>query len=146
MAELLTQAPLPPRSPLEPPVFFASVHKPYAEQACGECHVVAESHALAVLDQTLCLRCHGAQVLRERWDHGPLNFGLCRICHEPHLSRFPHLQSQEQPGLCTHCHDSTSLMTDIEDHRGAEEQRCTDCHDPHRSGVYVADAPLEAEP
>ncbi len=137
--------PIPAESPTIPPS-YRSAHEPYVRRECDQCHLVEQSQTPVALDQTLCLRCHGARVLSEGWDHGPLNFGLCRVCHNPHMSPHLHLQNQAQPDLCFHCHTDSTLMTGIDAHVGEEEQRCTACHDPHRMGVYVTAAVEEEAP
>lgn len=135
--ELLGRAGPVVRPPIEVEPFFASVHQPYADRACGQCHSSQHGNMLEEMDQTMCLRCHGVRLIREGWDHGPINFGICTDCHEPHASQFEHLQTQAQPELCVQCHDSPSLMVEIEEHRlSATGHRCTDCHDPHIRTVY----------
>lgn len=117
-----------PDPPLRATRFFASVHAPYAESRCTECHTLDQMATPLPLDQALCLRCHADAV---RWDHGPVALGLCQLCHDPHLAEQPHLARMPQPALCTGCHRAATLMTDIPEHRGREESLCTDCHDPH---------------
>jgi len=142
-AQLTTGQPPPWRTDLEAPLFYASVHEPFQEGDCGTCHAPRPALISPPPDQTMCLSCHGQQVVAERWDHGPLRMGLCSLCHEPHLSTLPHLERLPQPEQCTLCHSEPDLMTRVPNHRGPEEQRCTDCHDPHRRGILVA---LEAQP
>lgn len=122
-------------TPLEAPDLPASVHPPYAHRQCDTCHRSEQGQEAYRPSEGLCLRCHGERLQREQWDHGPLNFGHCLICHVPHYSQLPHLENQPQPELCTRCHSAEDLMSSLPLHRGVESQRCTDCHDPHRGGL-----------
>jgi predicted CXXCH cytochrome family protein len=127
----------PPRrqgiSPFESVEYFLSVHAPYEEGVCGECHEI-EAHAQTVLpDHVQCLRCHGEQAVSERWDHGPAALGVCTTCHDPHVSQFPHLEVAPQPALCTSCHATAEVFA-LPAHVGRETARCSECHDPHRLG------------
>jgi predicted CXXCH cytochrome family protein len=135
---LLPPVPSAGQAPFAAPQYFASVHQPYADRRCEQCHALDEMGLPVLPDQIGCLRCHGEEALREGWDHGPAAFGVCRACHDPHLSIHTHLTIEAQPALCTACHSSVSLMTAVSAHLGQETKRCTDCHDPHRRGLLVA--------
>jgi predicted CXXCH cytochrome family protein len=133
VAELMVQGQPGVSGPVDPQIQWASVHAPYAEERCDACHEGLLTDVIAATDQSRCLGCHGETALTERWDHGPVAAGQCRICHEAHVSIHPNLQSQAQPALCVMCHDAPDLMTAIPAHLGQADLSCTACHDPHRS-------------
>ncbi|MBN1475534.1 hypothetical protein JXA47_02155 [Candidatus Sumerlaeota bacterium] len=119
-------------SVIEREIHWTSVHRPYAQGACDACHRGEITEAVAALSDGQCLSCHSTEMLSGGWDHAPAALGLCSLCHVAHVSMHPALQSQAQPELCISCHADPTLMTSIEVHRGAGNQRCTACHDPHR--------------
>jgi predicted CXXCH cytochrome family protein len=117
--------------PFEDLVYYRSIHQPYRERLCGECHDISEAGRPVLPDHVQCLRCHGEEFAAERWDHGPAAIAVCGVCHDPHASPGFALEVAPQPQLCTQCHADPNLMA-LPAHAGHEPQRCTDCHDPHR--------------
>lgn len=118
--------------PFEREEHFLSVHRPYAEGVCGECHDLSQQAQTLLTDQVQCLRCHGDQAVAEAWDHGPAALGECSVCHDAHVSAQTHLQRIPQPALCAMCHVEPDLMARVPAHLAAADTRCTACHDPHR--------------
>jgi len=120
-----------PDRPIPPPI--VSVHKPYAENQCQQCHDMSKRFVPMAVDPTLCDKCHKEQRIREGWDHGPVNLGTCIPCHSrpPHDSIWPHLLAKPVPDLCLDCHleDVTRVAAY---HLVPELPQCTLCHDAHR--------------
>lgn len=137
VAGLMTEPSATGDSPLDVSLNWASVHPPYMDQQCNLCHSSELTEVLVATDQSLCLRCHGDEVIEQNWDHGPAEMGQCRICHEAHVSVYPNLQVAEQPLLCVSCHAEPTLMERIDAHQGHANRACTSCHDPHRRSVTV---------
>jgi len=104
-------------------------HGPYAAKQCEACHQRPTNALVAPIDE-LCFRCHEFRSDKQ-WVHGPLASGGCRVCHEPHSSRYPYLLVAETELFCFQCHDEKAVRAG-EAHQGATE-KCTTCHDAHMS-------------
>ncbi|MCL5270033.1 MAG: hypothetical protein M1457_05670 [bacterium] len=115
--------------PTPPPI--VSVHKPFAERQCTECHQISRGMEPLANDERLCDKCHGEQRRRQGWNHGPINLGTCIPCHRAHDSAYPHLLDRPIPQLCLFCHVG-ALENMPAYHQVAELNDCTKCHDPHR--------------
>jgi len=107
------------------PTAFA--HGPYAAKMCEGCHQRVTNALVAPIDE-LCFRCHAFRS-DGQWVHGPLASGGCRVCHDPHSSRYRFLLVSEPERFCFHCHDEKAVAA-AEAHRGAT-RTCTACHDAH---------------
>ena len=111
----------------------SSRHKPVRE--CNKCHAgktgLGRRQTIEPVP-LLCYSCHTNYNEQVGTMHGPVIVGDCTFCHNPHQSRFIHLQRNKQPDLCYRCHkqDNIKLITGHEDKL---ESICTDCHDPHIS-------------
>jgi predicted CXXCH cytochrome family protein len=118
-------------------------HPPFAERMCDNCHRLPEKtggapmgFALLREREELCQMCHD-EMSRESlaetytWVHGPVQYGACVKCHQPHESPNPYmLRANPVRKLCFRCHDeSRVLQGDI--HGEIGEMDCTECHDPH---------------
>lgn len=104
-------------------------HAPYAAKMCDACHVPF-TNALVVPISELCYRCHEMK-LNKKWVHGPIASGGCRVCHDPHSSRYKFLLVSESESFCFYCHDEKAIMKN-EAHKG-NVMKCTSCHDAHMS-------------
>jgi len=123
------------------------VHGPVAAGACTACHAPkpdvkhpakpkqSESDFdFTAAGSALCYTCH------ERKDtqpviHGPIQWGQCSFCHDPHQSANPYrLKERPISKLCFKCHkdDKTS---EKEVHGPVAFGECTSCHDPHQGQV-----------
>jgi len=121
-----------PVQPVSVPEAIVSVHKPFAENKCKECHDPRMGFdTLPLTDARLCDKCHLEQRQKNGWDHGPINLGTCVPCHVPHRSTNPHLLSQPVPDLCLECH-SEDLQRREDYHDVPDVYDCLSCHDPHR--------------
>jgi len=120
------------KTPLEVRTVVLSVHKPVAENQCGECHDPSMGFdTMPAHDARLCDKCHQKQREEEGWSHGPINLGTCIPCHVPHKSTHLHLLSKSIPELCLQCHEE-DLERPEEYHDVPNVNQCVACHDPHR--------------
>ncbi len=109
----------------------ASRHE--AGNDCQQCHLEQggwDEKRLAEPLPDLCYSCHTDYGNAGGFLHGPIAAGECVFCHDPHRTKYVHLQKAPQPKLCYQCH----LQEDIEsiaDHQDEQHQICTECHDPH---------------
>jgi predicted CXXCH cytochrome family protein len=126
--ESLAAARTPVPKPQAPPI--VSIHKPVAEKKCLECHDTSAGLQPFARNEALCDKCHLEERIREGWDHGPINLGLCVPCHRAHESPYPYLLEQPVPQLCLICH-----VEDMDRKESYHEvsfvNDCTACHDPH---------------
>jgi predicted CXXCH cytochrome family protein len=116
-----------------------SVHQPYADKLCRDCHDFESASGLVLPPEKLCLSCHvdfvtGVHV------HGPVAVGDCMACHLPHDSRFASLLKNERSRVCSTCHREERLAASMHNEVMARQMTCVDCHDPHDSdAVYFLD-------
>lgn len=108
----------------------ASVHKPYGEKLCNDCHDQTQPNGLIRPNRELCGVCHkdfiqGAQV------HGPVAVGECQACHLPHTSAHPSLLKASRDEICAVCHQESRLAAGMHDKVTEKTMACVDCHDPH---------------
>ena len=109
----------------------ASRHE--AGKGCEQCHLGQggwDRKRLAEPLPDLCYSCHTDYSVASGYLHGPIAAADCVFCHNPHQSRYVHLQKEPQPKLCYQCH----LQEDIASIAGHQDTRydiCTECHDPH---------------
>ncbi len=106
-----------------------TAHTPYVEQTCAECH--GNSFDMEAVSSDVCLNCHEGAREQFRNMHGPVAFGACMWCHVPHESAFPALLKGEPRIVCTQCHDSKVLRTDVVSEHGESSVSCLACHYGH---------------
>lgn len=119
----------PPDPPAAPGTKFASMHPPFLQRKCGECHD-AEARMTPrkdLLDS--CKVCHQRHFTPEV-GHSPVTQQQCLQCHDPHRSIQPALLKSAIYDLCLQCHDEPALLSP-ESHSGPDVEKCTACHDPH---------------
>lgn len=116
----------------EAPKATGSVHSPYAEKLCNDCHDADKKMEGGLLKpkNELCFMCH-PDILKRPWSHGPAAVGDCLACHLPHEANFPSLLVKERTTLCDKCHLEERLATAMHNKVKAEGITCVDCHDPH---------------
>ena len=120
------------------------VHGPVALGKCEACHTprAGVTHPAKTPGQSesdfefkaagkeLCYTCH------ERKDtqpvvHGPIQWGLCSFCHDPHQSPNPfRLKEKPVAALCLKCHKNDNMIHK-EVHGPVALGECTACHNPH---------------
>lgn len=121
------------------------VHGPVAAGACVQCHAPRPGvrhpskpkpddgdFEFAAAGADLCYTCH------ERKNampvvHGPIQWGQCSFCHDPHQSPYPYRLKEPLPiaNLCYKCHQKDKT-TEKEVHGPVAQGECTSCHDPHQ--------------
>lgn len=106
-----------------------SLHKPYAEEQCNECH--ADQLKITNRDSEMCLKCHQDEPSKFPKMHGPVAAGACLWCHSPHESAQAHLMRKPARDVCMQCHDRTMLSLDRVPAHGDEKISCIDCHSGH---------------
>lgn len=114
-----------------PAELVVSIHAPYGNRQCQECHSARFSHALRAPRDQLCQGCHPKTVAEAPYVHSPVRNGECLVCHHPHTTESPHLLVKKAAEMCLQCHDADLLST-VEGHQNAARAECTTCHDPHR--------------
>lgn len=107
-----------------------SVHLPYQEKQCNDCHDKSKEGGLVAPPEKLCFICH-EYIIKGAYTHGPAGVGDCLDCHQPHDSSLPHLLSKENGKLCLHCHQEARISPKIHDKSAELKIPCYGCHDPH---------------
>jgi predicted CXXCH cytochrome family protein len=98
----------------------ASVHRPYDEKKCDDCHDKSKEDGLVRPKKQLCAMCH-PKYIQGLWVHGPTAVGDCLACHLPHNSSYVKLLKHDVATICSACHREDRLAEQMHD-RG---------HDPH---------------
>ncbi len=119
-----------------------SVHLPFRDRLCTECHSRSTSFDVAIAADT-CRKCHGEYyaLKADDWVHGPVALGKCSMCHVSHTSKYKGLLAKPQRDQCFFCHDAGRTLAATY-HSQAETKSCSTCHDPHSAGnpLLLADA------
>jgi predicted CXXCH cytochrome family protein len=108
----------------------ASVHGPYAEKECDQCHATRYSNRLKAEKEELCWTCHDREDFAGEVVHGPFAAGFCVGCHKPHRSEHEYLLVSDRADLCVECHEQYDMAA-IPEHSSGEDRLCQSCHDPH---------------
>lgn len=133
------------------------VHGPVGTFACVYCHTLSgdPKYATPRRDESLCGECHVEtlkQIRGMKLRHGPIDVGMCEICHDPHGSDHPYMMRKPVNELCLSCHEDVakgihvvrttrneshplSGKPDLNPKRQGGELSCVSCHNPH-GGVY----------
>lgn len=115
-----------------------SVHAPYAEKRCNDCHRADkgsggggdEEGLLVKPRDELCFVCH-KDLLAKPFHHGPAAVGDCLACHLPHDSTNPALLNTSKDTLCGKCHVERRRAARMHDQFAEKGMACASCHDPH---------------
>lgn len=99
----------------------------YAEQEPPESNI----------DSCFSAKCH-ADMRKEKYIHGPIAAGKCKICHgenpdhfkKPKRNKFGKTE-KDLSKICFSCHDKFKLKANI--HKPLQEGDCIACHSPHES-------------
>ena len=105
------------------------IHRPFADDACLECHVSSVQIQLTRDDSRVCLKCHEGVPTEYAVMHGPVA-SACLWCHNPHLSGHKHLLQQPSPDLCLQCHDEGLMSSPVPGHEDLNTD-CLACHQGH---------------
>ncbi|NTV50416.1 MAG: cytochrome C [Geobacteraceae bacterium] len=119
-----------------------SVHVPYEEKRCNDCHNESkgadggQKDALLIKPkEELCFVCH-KDILDKPFQHGPAAVGDCVACHLPHDSIYPALLNVSKESLCTKCHVERRKAARMHDQFVEKGLTCESCHDPHAGNTY----------
>lgn len=74
-------------------------------------------------------KCH-SEMGKEKYVHGPVAVGECRICHKP-VGKHEFEPIKKASDICYQCHDKKDTMSKV--HIPVKEGMCTSCHSPHQS-------------
>jgi predicted CXXCH cytochrome family protein len=107
-----------------------SVHLPYKEKSCTDCHDTTKTGGLVVPSKELCLLCHD-YIIKGAYTHAPAVSGNCLTCHLPHDSAFPALLKREKGKLCIVCHVEPRVAPGLHKQVTNAGIVCSDCHNPH---------------
>jgi len=112
-----------------PAAGMLSVHKPYAEDGCSECH---DSGLSMTRNQSrVCAKCHEGKQNEHANMHGPVAAQACLWCHSPHESTRLHLLRDDDRVVCGSCH-APALLSAIKAPGHAEGGgACLECHTGH---------------
>lgn len=101
-------------------------HGPYAAKICHGCHKRDTNELLTTVEK-LCLNCHPMEI-ENKWVHGPIAAGGCRVCHMPHSSGYAFLLVADAEEFCFYCHNRADVINKPyhQDTKG-----CLGCHDAH---------------
>lgn len=121
----------PPAPPtlVVPPSKFRSVHPPYLERRCDECHKADRQMQVRTDMLSACQTCH-ARYFGDDVGHAPVGQGECLTCHDMHRSAQPRLLVMATFDLCIECHDEPEDLSE-KAHSGNDVENCTRCHDAH---------------
>ena len=107
-----------------------SLHPPYAEKRCGDCHDKNKESGFVVEADKLCAHCHTGFPKCE-YVHGPVAVGACLKCHVPHSSKNPSLLVKPRSEICNVCHTEPRAAMGLHKIAMSREITCVDCHNPH---------------
>ncbi|NTW88080.1 MAG: cytochrome C [Desulfobulbaceae bacterium] len=107
-----------------------SVHPPYAEKRCNDCHNKESDSGFVTEKEALCAVCH-KNFLEGSNVHGPAAVGSCLECHLPHNAPNPSLLKKVNGELCATCHREQRQAESL--HKAVAEKSisCVKCHNPH---------------
>ena len=110
-----------------------SIHKPFAEDACKECHT--DRFQLTTQDSSLCMKCHANRTTEYPKMHGPVAAVACLWCHAPHESAEAHLLKKPARQVCSQCHEQSLLNVERVPAHADVSRSCLDCHSGHGGKV-----------
>lgn len=114
------------------PQVVMTVHPPYQQNRCRQCHVAYSRGLFKSVEDGMCLTCHTDLTADMKYVHGPVAANACLICHHHHQSPRPRMLLAEGGKLCLQCHDEDELSTGPH-HATLDDQPCTACHHAHGS-------------
>ncbi|MGC2423264.1 MAG: cytochrome c3 family protein [Nitrospirota bacterium] len=110
-------------------------HTPGKEEQCQECHQMnlTQAEIETGMDKS-CFECHG-NLLTSVYVHGPVNVGICTVCHDPDSTPNRYRIQEDDKPLCYSCHDDRRKVDEGKklQHGPVGAGMCTVCHDPHGS-------------
>jgi predicted CXXCH cytochrome family protein len=110
-----------------------SVHLPYAQERCSDCH--AGFTIARTADSGACLKCHQGKNEQYAFMHGPVAASACLWCHAPHESAFSHLLKKSPRDVCVQCHTPSMLNMAVVPEHSDPGANCISCHSGHGGEV-----------
>ena len=107
-----------------------SIHRPYEEHKCTNCHNGEFSNAIIKPVPYLCYTCHEDFNSKYQLLHGPVASGYCTACHDKHEAPHRKLLKAISQDLCFTCHEPKQILKNKK-HEKIGKKDCTQCHDPH---------------
>jgi len=117
-----------------PPENAYTVHEPFQQRQCDQCHVPSAGMALKLEPPQLCWSCHKDFTAGQKDVHFPVDSGDCLSCHDAHQSENKNLLLKDGNALCLSCHDDPLANFKFK-HEAVELGDCLDCHDAHASNI-----------
>ncbi|WP_223550800.1 cytochrome c3 family protein [Aestuariivivens sp. NBU2969] len=114
----------------EETLILGSIHTPFKEYKCFECHDEKNRTKGKLPLTELCYTCHNGFKKSYPIVHGPAESGRCTMCHSPHKTDEKKLIYSSKQDLCLQCHEQHDVMANTI-HTNIEEQSCLECHNPH---------------
>ncbi len=111
-----------------------SVHPPYEDKRCNDCHNKDTDSGFVAPVKALCFVCHTG-FIKGSFVHGPAAVGSCLECHVPHSSQYPSLLREQGQALCKRCHREDRLVKSLHSQSNTKGMDCIDCHDPHAGEI-----------
>ncbi len=115
-----------------PPYAF---HTPKNEEQCQECHQMQLTREeIETATDLSCLKCH-SNLTKNIHVHGPVNVGICVVCHDPNSKPNKYKVEEGDKTLCYSCHVDREKIDDKmkREHGPVGAGLCTVCHSPHGS-------------
>ncbi len=109
---------------------LGSIHPPFEQRKCFECHDEKNRTKGKLPQRVLCFSCHDGYNKMYEVTHGPVDFGLCTACHNPHKTGQKKLLYSVQQDLCLQCHVIDDVLVNGF-HAKIADQSCINCHNPH---------------
>jgi predicted CXXCH cytochrome family protein len=114
------------------PLVTPTLHPPYHDGKCTECHESKFSQKMKGPINTVCFSCHDDFLEHAKVKHQPAESGDCLSCHNPHESPNKKLLVRVGVAMCLECHESADIAK-VEAHKIPDRDNCLVCHDPHGS-------------
>jgi predicted CXXCH cytochrome family protein len=126
-----------------------SVHKPFLDRQCAECHVVEQNNRVRDDIDAVCGKCHESVVAQAQAPdsgvHEAVAKGKCISCHAPHQSPLKHLVRPSAEKMCVDCHEPQKLAE--KNHPAAVVRAdCLICHMGHQSKQPKLLRPWDVQP
>jgi len=116
-----------------------SVHPPYGQKKCNNCHNKDTDSGFVVPLKDLCAVCH-KDFMKGKYHHGPAAVGACLECHLPHNSPNPKLLKLPAGEICDRCHREPRMAGALHAKVKEKGMVCVNCHNPHGgSSPYFLD-------
>ncbi|MCC7390417.1 MAG: hypothetical protein IT431_16815 [Phycisphaerales bacterium] len=107
-----------------------SIHEPYADKKCVDCH--GRRFQMSAVEPAVCLQCHETITDAQPLMHGPVAAVACLWCHTPHESPYAALLKGPDREVCGACHTPEMLgAAKTPEHEPDSAVSCLECHSGH---------------